>query len=61
MVLNLAQCSVAKAGDTLTLTVSLAFKSPFLGQKKVYLRAVDDAGLASAWAQKGVVNVGAHE
>jgi len=57
VVVDLARSSVQKAGTTLTLTPSLSFKSAFLGQKNVYLRATDDGGLASAWVKRGTVVV----
>ena len=55
--IDLAQSSMVKSGTTLTLAVSMTFKSTFLGQKTVWLRAEDDGGLDSGWIQKGSVTV----
>lgn len=55
-VLQNSQCSVAAngvgvqgAGTQLTLSVALQFTSAFAGQKQVYTRAVDTAGLTNGY------------
>jgi hypothetical protein len=45
--------STTVSGSNLTLNAALTFKSTFVGQKNVYLRADEYNGANSGWVQKG--------
>jgi len=58
------QCRVAASGSaavatgaTLQLDVPVTFKSAFLGNKNVYLYAIDNSGQISGWQQRGTWTV----
>jgi hypothetical protein len=50
--------TVSMSGNTVTLAISLTFKSAFFGNRLVYLRAVDASALDSGWQQKGTWTTG---
>lgn len=62
--LNNSQCqiavansSVSSSGNTVTLTVSIAFKAAFAGARTIHGRAQDSAGADSGWSNLGLWNV----
>jgi hypothetical protein len=55
--LNAATATAVPSGNTLTLTVTLAFKPAFDGAKNVYLHAVDLSGANGGWQQLGTWTV----
>jgi hypothetical protein len=55
--LNVATATAVPSGNTLTLTVTVAFKPAFDGAKNVYLHAVDLSGANSGWQQLGAWTV----
>jgi hypothetical protein len=49
--------AAAASGATLQLDVAVSFKSAFLGNKNVYLYAIDHSGQISGWQQRGTWTV----
>lgn len=54
----LGNSSVSLSGNTLTMAVSLSFKTSFFGNRIVYLRAVDSSARDSGWQQRGTWTTG---
>ncbi|MCW5979225.1 MAG: SBBP repeat-containing protein [Bryobacteraceae bacterium] len=44
-------------GSTMILNLAFSFKPAFNGSKKVYMYAIDSAGLNSGWQQRGTVSI----
>jgi hypothetical protein len=55
--INAAASSASMSGATLTLSLNITFKTPFGGNKVLYLAARDQALLNSGWAPRGVWHV----
>jgi len=51
--LSVSPGSVTISGNTLSLTVTVRFKSPYTGSKNVYLQAVTSDGYLTDWEQRG--------
>lgn len=49
--------SAVSSGATLQLDAAIAFKSAFIGNKNVYLYAIDNSGQVSGWQQRGAWTV----
>src|SRR5207248_5692673 len=49
--------SVSSAGNNITLTVALTFKSAFNGAKSVYMSVANNSGGFSGWQAKGAWTV----
>jgi hypothetical protein len=45
------------SGNTLTLSLRIAFKASFVGAKNIYMRAVSNYGNNIAWVQRGTFTV----
>jgi hypothetical protein len=56
--LDLATSSASGAGNDLTLSLGLTFKTPYTGAKNTYLKVWDRANRTSDWVQLGTWNVG---
>ncbi len=54
---NVESVTVALSGNTLTLTLTVTFKSAFAGARNVYLRAVDVSRSNGGWQQLGTWTV----
>jgi hypothetical protein len=54
---NVASTSVAKSGNTLTLTLAMTFQSGYAGAKNTYMYAADVSGANSGWQQLGAWTV----
>lgn len=51
--LNMSGASAASSGNTLTITIPIAFSTPFSGNKNWWLSAQDQFGLTSPWGAAG--------
>jgi hypothetical protein len=56
-VLNGSGSAAVASGYSLTVTVSLSFKSSFAGAKTIYLYATGSTGLTSGWVSRGTWTV----
>ncbi len=52
-VLKGAGSAISGSGNTLTMTLSLSFKSGFSGAKRIFMNAFDTAGLSGGWQDRG--------
>jgi hypothetical protein len=50
---NLATATMVPSGNSLTLNVTVSFKTAFSGAKNVYMHSVDVSGSNSGWQQLG--------
>ncbi len=55
--INLALSSVAGAGSTLTLTLSITFKSGYTGNKGLYMASFSNTNILTNWTSMGTFNV----
>ena len=55
--INAAGSSAVSSGTTLTLTLNVTYKTPFLGNKVIYLAAQDQAGNSTGWKTVGATIV----
>lgn len=55
--INLALSSAVGTGSTLTLTLSITFKSGYTGGKGVYMAAFSDTSILTNWTSMGTFNV----
>ena len=55
--LNVAATTIALSGNTLTVSLAMAFQPSYAGAKNIYLYASDVSGASTGWQQLGVWTV----
>ncbi len=55
--LNCQKTRVTRTGNTITIRWAVMFKRSYTGRKRLFVRAVDIAGLSTGWKRKGTVRI----